>query len=70
METLFGLPVTKLRSLCTSEEQRKLDHMIQEINVNIDTLRSELRPFDDLRVVEKKLDLFVQQTEDIEHGMC
>ena len=68
MDTLFGLPVTRLRALCTTEDHRKLDHMIQELTANADTLRAELRPIEDLRLVEEKLDSFVQQTEDIEHG--
>ena len=68
IDELFEAPVTHLRSSCTTEEHRKLDKMIHELTSSIDTLRSELRPSDDLHAVEEQLDIALHETEDIEHG--
>lgn len=44
--------------------------MIQEVTANIETLKAELRPQDDLDNVEAELDMALHQTEDIEQGLC
>lgn len=68
INSLLDLPVTNLRAVCTTEEHCRLDKLIQELNVSVNTLRCELRPQDDYHSVEKELELALHQTEDLEHG--
>lgn len=68
VDTLFGEPLSALRSSCTTEEHRKLDVVIQEVMSNIETLKAELLPQNDYQQVEEQLDLSLQQVEDVEKG--